>query len=129
MLKTDEDIPYIQKPWGYEKIWAQTDDYAAKYLYVEAGHKLSRQYHEHKDKTLYVLTGPVILEVGPDSENDEVLSLTLAEGEAYRLQPEAVHRVCAPPDYDIEIIEASTSSPGDIIRLEDAYGRAPDINA
>ena len=96
MLKTDEDIPYVQKPWGYERIWAHTDTYVAKYLFIEAGHKLSRQYHEHKDKTIYVLRGPLVLELGPDNENDDVLTLGLSEGEAYHVRPEAVHRFVAP---------------------------------
>ena len=52
MLKIDDDIPYIDKPWGHERIWAHTDKYVAKYLYIEAGQKLSRQYHEKKDETI-----------------------------------------------------------------------------
>jgi len=129
MLKLDEEIPYIEKPWGYERIWAHTDKYVAKYIFIEAGHQLSRQYHEHKDETLYVLTGPLILELGPDHENDEVLKIGLLEGEAYHMRPEAVHRLCAPADYNVELIEVSTPELGDIIRLEDNYGRAPDIDA
>jgi len=129
MLKTDDDIPYIDKPWGYEREWAHTDDYVSKYIFIEAGHQLSRKYHETKDKTLYVLRGPMVIELGPDDENDDILSLGLLEGEAYHVRPGAVHRLCAPANYDVELIEVSTPAPGDIIRLEDNYGRTPDINA
>mgnify|MGYP004454116365 CR=1 FL=1 len=129
MLKLDDDIPYINKPWGYERIWAHTDKYVAKYLFIEAGHKLSRQYHEKKDETIYVLRGPLILELGPDNENDDVVTIGLMEGEAYHVRPEAVHRLCAPEDFDVELIEVSTCDLGDVIRLEDDYGRTPDINA
>ena len=45
------------------------------------------------------------------------------------MRPEAVHRLCAPADYNVELIEVSTPELGDIIRLEDNYGRAPDIDA
>ena len=34
MLKIDDDIPYIEKPWGYERIFAHTDKYIGKYLYI-----------------------------------------------------------------------------------------------
>jgi|2_EtaG_2_1085320.scaffolds.fasta_scaffold08823_6 mannose-6-phosphate isomerase-like protein (cupin superfamily) len=129
MLKIDDDIPYIDKPWGHERIWAHTDKYVAKYLYIEAGQKLSRQYHEKKDETIYVLRGPLVLELGPDNENDDVLTIGLIEGEAYHIRPEAVHRFCAPADYDVELIEVSTPELSDVIRLEDDYGRTPDINA
>ena len=129
MLKTDSDIPYIDKPWGYERIWGHTDHYVAKYIFIEAGHQLSRQYHEHKIETIYVLRGPLILELGPDNENDDVLTLGLVEGEAYQVRPEAVHRLRAPANYDVELIEVSTPELGDIIRLEDDYGRTPDISA
>lgn len=129
MLKLDEEIPYIEKPWGYERIWADTDKYIAKYIFIEAGHQLSRQYHEYREETIYVLTGPLILELGPDNETDDVLKIGLVEGEAYHMRPEAVHRLCAPVGYNVELIEVSTPHPSDVIRLEDDYGRAPDIDA
>jgi mannose-6-phosphate isomerase-like protein (cupin superfamily) len=129
VLKTDEDIVYVDKPWGYERIWAHTDKYVAKYIFIEAGHQLSRQYHEYKDETIYILRGPLVLELGPDNENDEILTLGLMEGEAYHVRPHAVHRFCAPPDLDVELIEVSTPEMSDVIRLEDDYGRTPDINA
>ena len=129
MLKTDDDIPYIDKPWGYEKIQAHTDRYVAKYIFISAGHQLSRQYHEHKDETIYILKGPLILELGPDDENDDILTLGMLEGESYHVRPHAVHRFCAPEGYDVELIEVSTPELSDVIRLEDDYGRTPDINA
>jgi mannose-6-phosphate isomerase-like protein (cupin superfamily) len=129
MLKTDDDILYIDKPWGYERIWAETEKYVAKYLFIEAGHKLSRQYHENKDKTIYVLKGPLVIELGPDNENDEIFTLGLVEGESYNVRPHAVHRFCAPEEQDVELIEVSTPEPSDIIRLEDDYGRTPNISA
>jgi len=129
MLKIDEDIPYIEKPWGYERIWAQTDKYVAKYIFIKANHKLSRQYHEKKDETIYVISGPLVLELGPDNENDDILILGLLEGEAYHIRPEAVHRFCAPEEYDVELVEVSTPELTDVIRLEDDYNRAPNISA
>ncbi|SVB96092.1 uncharacterized protein METZ01_LOCUS248946, partial [marine metagenome] len=36
----------VEKPWGYELIWAETELYVAKILHVNAGEALSVQMHE-----------------------------------------------------------------------------------
>jgi mannose-6-phosphate isomerase-like protein (cupin superfamily) len=51
----------IEKPWGYEEIWAQTEDYVGKILHINEGHRLSLQYHNEKEETIRVLSG--VLEV------------------------------------------------------------------
>jgi mannose-6-phosphate isomerase len=40
----------VTKPWGYERIWAETDRYAGKLIAIEAGQRLSLQYHERKEE-------------------------------------------------------------------------------
>jgi len=54
MLK---EVQKVDKPWGYELIYAHTDRYAGKILHVDAGQALSLQYHEEKDETLYLMEG------------------------------------------------------------------------
>ena len=49
----------IEKPWGFEHIWAETDDYVAKMLHIEPRQRLSLQYHENKEETVYVLEGKI----------------------------------------------------------------------
>ena len=44
----------VEKPWGYELIWAETETYVGKLLLVRAGHALSLQYHEMKDESWLV---------------------------------------------------------------------------
>lgn len=129
MLKIDDDIPFINKPWGYERIIAHTPLYSGKYIFIEGGHKVSRQYHQFRDKTIYVLSGNLHLEVGPSEEDGEILSIGMLSGETYHVEPGVVHRLCAPPDMDVEVIEASTSQLEDIVRLEDDYGRLLGIDA
>ena len=35
------DLPHrVEKPWGYELIWAKTDRYVGKILHIEPGHLL-----------------------------------------------------------------------------------------
>lgn len=109
----------VEKPWGYELIWANTDRYVGKVLHVDAGHALSLQYHERKDETIHVLRGQMRFWAGRSA--DDLREITLAEGESYRVVPGTVHRMEAVTDVDI--LEASTADLDDVVRLEDRYGR------
>ena len=53
----------VEKPWGWELIWALTDAYCGKLLFVRAGEALSLQYHERKDESWYVQEGRAELEL------------------------------------------------------------------
>ena len=128
MLKKDDDIPYIDKPWGYERIFGHTDSYVGKYLFIEAGHRLSRQYHTMKEETVYVLAGPLIIEIGPDDDG-HISQIELVEGDAYHLVPGTIHRFCAPDTTHVELIEVSTPELQDVVRIEDDYSRFPVVNA
>lgn len=109
----------VDKPWGYELIWAETEFYVGKVLHVRAGEALSLQFHREKDETMYVLSGSVRVAVGPSAEQLE--NLEFGVGEALRLKPGTVHRVEAVKDSDL--LEASTPHLQDLVRLQDRYGR------
>jgi mannose-6-phosphate isomerase-like protein (cupin superfamily) len=110
----------VEKPWGHELIWAETDRYVGKILHVRAGHALSLQYHERKDETIHLLTGTLRFFAGPSIELLQEVPLRM--GESFRVTPGTVHRMEAVTDVDI--LEASTADLDDVIRLEDRYGRA-----
>ena len=110
----------IEKPWGHELIWAQTERYVGKILHVKAGHSLSLQYHERKDETIHLLRGSMRFFVG--SSRDVLQQVPFAEGQSYRITPGTVHRMEAVTDVDI--LEASTADLEDVVRLEDRYGRS-----
>ena len=110
----------VDKPWGHELIWADTDRYVGKILHVAAGHALSLQYHERKDETIHVLRGTMRFQAGPSIE--QLADIELAEGQSYRITPGTVHRMVAITDVDI--LEASTPDLDDVVRLEDRYGRS-----
>jgi mannose-6-phosphate isomerase len=117
---TPEQLPVrIDKPWGYEIWWAWTDQYVGKILHVDAGHKLSVQYHEHKDETSYVLRGRLTLFKG---ESAEALTETeVSEGSQWRNLPGEIHTIEAIEDADV--LEVSTPHLDDVVRLSDSYGR------
>jgi mannose-6-phosphate isomerase-like protein (cupin superfamily) len=109
----------VPKPWGREVIFAENERYAGKLLHLSAGHALSLQYHERKDETLYVLEGEVNLEV---EEDGAMQTRTLSPGQAYRIKPFVKHRMRA--EKPCVILEVSSPELDDVVRLEDAYGRA-----
>jgi mannose-6-phosphate isomerase len=110
----------VDKPWGYELIWALTDAYCGKILFVRAGESLSLQFHREKDESWYVHSGRVELQVG--AAGDAVLQTeVLAPGAALRLRPGTVHRLKALED--TSVLEVSTPQLEDVVRLEDSYGR------
>jgi mannose-6-phosphate isomerase len=114
-----QSIRRVDKPWGYELIFAHTDRYVGKILHVDAGHALSLQYHEKKDETLFLKEGEVELQV---EENGEMVSVTLRGGDSYRISPFTRHRMVAGAS-GCDIIEVSSPELDDVIRLEDRYGR------
>jgi len=111
----------VEKPWGYELIWAVADTYVGKVLFVRAGHSLSLQFHREKDESWYFEEGRAELEIAAAGEgitSSEVVSA----GAAFRLRPGTVHRIRALED--TRVLEVSTPHLDDVVRLEDAYGRA-----
>ena len=109
----------VDKPWGWELVWAETEAYVGKVLFVRAGHALSLQYHEVKDEAWLVQEGRATLELG---EVGEMLStIEITAGDTFRYRPHTVHRVTAIED--LTIVEVSTPHLDDVVRLEDQYGR------
>lgn len=115
----------VEKPWGHELIWAETDRYVGKTVHVKAGEALSLQYHQEKDEIIHLLRGRVRFWVGSSAEDSHDLEeVLLEEGESFHVSPGTVHRIEAVTDWGI--LEASTPELDDVVRLEARYGRAPD---
>jgi len=115
----------VEKPWGYELWWAHTPRYVGKVIFVKQGHRLSLQYHEKKDETMYVYSGKARLELGDEGSN--LAATVLEAGQALHLPPLTRHRVEALED--TTLLEVSTPEVEDVVRLSDDYGRARDTAA
>ena len=107
----------VEKPWGYELIWAHSEHYCGKLLFIREGEQLSLQFHNEKDETIYVHEGKIEIELGEDAEPQIVEA-----GAAFRIRPGMIHRWRALED--ALVLEASTPELDDVVRLEDRYGRA-----
>ena len=110
----------VEKPWGHELIWAQTERYVGKILHIRAGEALSLQYHRVKDETIMVLSGRMQLVYFTDGA--EPHARELAPREPFHITPGLRHRMIAIEDTDV--LEVSTPELEDVVRLDDRYGRS-----
>ena len=110
----------VEKPWGHELIWADTDRYVGKVLVIEPDKRLSLQKHLKKDESIYVVSGRLFLHL--EDELGEVRIRELGQGEHERIPTGRIHRFEA-RDERVELMEVSTPELDDVVRLEDDYGR------
>ena len=110
----------VEKPWGWELIWADSDSYVGKILFIRAGESLSLQFHREKDESWYVESGRARLELG-EAGQEALDEEVVTAGACFRYRPGTVHRVTALED--TTILEVSTPQLDDVVRLEDRYGR------
>jgi mannose-6-phosphate isomerase len=114
------EVKRVDKPWGYEIVFAYTERYCGKVLFVRKGEELSLQFHREKDEVVYVHQGRIELDMG--EPGTPVDTEVVGPGRAYRITPGTVHRIRALDD--TTILEASTPQLEDVVRLDDRYGRA-----
>ena len=114
-------IKYVEKPWGHEEIWAHTEKYVGKILYINPNSKLSLQYHNEKEETIRVLKGVLYLHHQVRGNKDIVVT-RLVEGDVYHVPVGSIHRFEAREE-SVELVEVSTSQLDDVVRLQDDYKR------
>ena len=109
----------VAKPWGHERIWAETDRYVGKILVIETGKRLSLQRHEVKDESILVLSGRLELTLQDDA--GAIVVEELGPGDHRRVVTGRIHRFGAIER--CELVEVSTPELDDVVRLEDDFGR------
>ncbi len=116
----------VEKPWGYELIFTPPDKpYTGKVLHINAGRRISLQFHDEKQETIMLLRGRGILLA--DNAAGELEEIEMEPGKGYSNIPGQRHRLVAIEDCDF--IEASTSESGTTYRLEDDMGRTDETEA
>ena len=112
-------VKRIPKPWGHELLFALVaGKYAGKLLVINAGERLSLQYHRRKHESLYVLKGKLTLRIGAKTK-------IAKPGAAFTVAPGTRHRFEARHGR-VTLIEVSTTQLNDVVRLKDDYGRSGD---
>jgi len=117
--EADPGVRRVEKPWGYELIWVETDRYVGKVLHIEAGHRLSLQYHEVKDEALLQQTGEMDLLL--ENDQGQLFNRRMRPGDSVHIVAGRKHRMTAVTDCDV--VEVSTPELDDVVRLEDDYSR------
>ena len=110
----------IVKPWGKEIILTPADlERCGKILFVDAGKRLSLQYHETKEETLSLFSGNA--EIIIEDYSGVLISKPMEIQHGYTIRPGQKHRITAISDS--VIFEISSPELGTTARLEDDYGR------
>ena len=109
----------IEKPWGFELLWAHTSKYVGKLIFIKKGNRLSLQYHKEKDESMYIHEGKALIEI--EGSDDQLVQSVAQPGYCLRIPPLTKHRLEAIED--TTLFEVSTSELEDVERLEDNYGR------
>jgi len=116
-VDADWDVPLgekKEKPWGYERPVGVFRGVFLKELFLRGGRVGSLHYHQEKDELFYVVRGRLKVML----EGREHL---LSAGDTLHIAPGQRHRII--PLEDSLILELGTRMFGDVIRVEDEYGR------
>ena len=109
----------VPKPWGHELIWTETERYVGKLIVIEAGKRLSLQKHVHKDESILVIAGRMILSL--EDADGTIERIEMGPGDHRRVPTGRIHRFEA---IELtELVEVSTPELDDVIRIEDDFGR------
>lgn len=109
----------VDKPWGHELIWAVADRYVGKRIAIDAGRRLSLQFHQVKDEWIHVLSGRLLLTL--EDATGTLAERELGAGDSAHIPVGKRHRFAALEA--CELIEVSTPELDDVVRLADDFGR------
>lgn len=113
----------VHRPWGTYEDLAEGEGFRVKRIVVVPGGRLSLQYHHHRSEHWVVVAGQAtvtrareVVELGPNQ------SIYIPLGEHHRLENRG-----SDPVVLIEVQYGRYTGEDDIVRLEDVYGRLPDV--
>ncbi len=108
------------RPWGHFDCIDGGERFQVKHLVVAPGETLSLQVHQHRTEHWVVVRGVADVTCGDRS-------FRLTEDQSTYMPRGMAHRLSNPGTEPLEIIEVQSGDylgEGDIVRLEDHYGRA-----
>lgn len=112
------DIKDEQRPWGSFRRFTLNEPSTVKLVSVNAGKQLSLQYHNHREEFWRILDGDPTIVIGGNE--------TIAKaGDEFFVPAKTNHRIRA-NEQNARILEIGFGAfdEADIVRLDDAYGRA-----
>lgn len=112
-------LDFDERPWGYYEVLLELPETKVKQIHVDAGERLSYQFHENRDETWVIVAGTAKVTL-----NDK--DLVFEAGQVVQIPRGTKHRVEAIGKENLIFIEVQTGDyfgEDDIIRLKDDYGR------
>ena len=112
----------VARPWGSYDSVDVGERHQVKRITVKPGAKLSLQMHHHRAEHWIVVNGTALVTKGEET-------LTLTENQSTYIPLGVKHRLENPGTTNLELIEVQSGNylgEDDIVRFEDAYGRAAD---
>lgn len=107
----------VKKPWGFEYLMYGNDDVALWYLHLNYGEATSLHCHPRKKTGLVLLSGEAEISFLNDSTRLQAPSRMM-------IRPGLFHSTQALSGDGIALLEIETPRlKGDLVRLEDSYGR------
>jgi mannose-6-phosphate isomerase-like protein (cupin superfamily) len=119
-VRADERNDEVRRPWGSFECVLQSSRYQVKRITVDPGKTLSLQIHHHRAEHWIVVNGAAEVTVGADR-------MLVYENQGVQIPQGTVHRLANPGIIPLQVIEVQIGAylgEDDIVRLEDAYGRA-----
>ena len=108
-----------ERPWGKYYVLEDEENYKLKRIEVDAGHRLSYQYHHHRQEFWTVVQGEAVVVL-------DGVEHVVKYGESIFIPLGAKHRIENRSAELLVFIEVQTGTyfgEDDIIRLEDDYAR------
>ena len=110
---------HVEKSWGHEETWAETEAYVGKILTIREGHGLHMQRHRTREETIRVMQGTLQLQTGaPRPNGSGTVQRIMGPGAVHHVRPGSVHRLTAASG-DVILLEVSTNHPDDVAHTED----------
>jgi mannose-1-phosphate guanylyltransferase / mannose-6-phosphate isomerase len=112
----------VFRPWGWYRSINDGPRFQVKEIFVEPGHRLSKQVHYHRAEHWVVVSGTARV-----SRDNETFFLT--EDQSTYIPHNVKHSLENPGKIPLRMIEVQSGSylgEDDIIRFEDHYGRVTD---
>ena len=114
----------VYRPWGFYQETDIGERFKVKRLMIKSGGKTSTQIHYHRSEHWVVVSGTASVTLGEQVQ-------IVHENQAIYIPAGQLHAVENPGKIELHLIEVQSGSylgEDDIVRIEDRYGRAPNVS-
>lgn len=108
-----------ERPWGKYYVLEDEEHYKLKRIVVNPGHRLSYQYHHHRQEFWTVVEGEALVIL---DEKEHIVRY----GESIFIPQGAKHRIINATEQPLVFVEVQTGTyfgEDDIVRVQDDYER------